>query len=124
MTKKNDKNTRDLDALEAIDTFTADFGVEIKGVKPGRPETVCKGATEDQVKKLIHYLAFKIPPKPAAERAGFPAWFCKGKVYKVIEREWFQEKITEVRSNIRERYLDFATDSLPEVAWVDEKDTY
>jgi hypothetical protein len=119
MTKKNIGN--DVGALDAIDTFATDFGVEIKGVKPGRPETICKGVTEDQVKKLIHYLAFRVKPKQAAERAGFPAWFCKGKVYRLLERKWFQKKITDVRSKIRERYLAFATDCLPEIAFVEKK---
>ena len=108
--KKNDKKSKELDALEAIDTFTADFGMDIDGVE------------SEEDKKLVHYLAFGLRPRQAALRAGKPGWFANSKVYQLVNKnKAFQAKIEGVRSNIRERYMDFATDCLPEVAMVEKK---
>jgi hypothetical protein len=109
MTKSGNDN-KELDALEAIDTFTADFGMDIDGVE------------SDEDKKLVHYLAFGLNPRQAALRAGKPGWFANSKVYQLVNKdEAFKAKIDSVRSNIRERYMDFATDCLPEVALVEKK---
>jgi hypothetical protein len=108
--KKSNKKNKEIDALEAIDTFTADFGMDIDGIE------------SEEDKKLVHYLAFGLRPRQAALRAGKPGWFANSKVYQLVNKnKAFQAKIEGVRSNIRERYLDFATDCLPEVALVEKK---
>jgi hypothetical protein len=108
MAKKNIGN--DVGALDAIDTFATDFGVEIDGVE------------DESDRKLLHYLAFGVPPYRAALRAGKPIHYAKKTIYdKLKKNKKFQTQIDDIRGKIRERYLAFATDCLPEIAWVERK---
>lgn len=104
------KSSNKTDELDAMDTFICDMPINLKAKESERE------------KKLRHYLAFGLKPYSAALRAGYSVSYAKKQIYRRLRKdEELQSNVAATRAKIRERYLDFATDALPEIAWVEKR---
>jgi hypothetical protein len=78
--------------------------------------------TSEKQKKLAHYLALGVKPRPAALRAGYSKRYANSGVYSLLKmNKKFCEKVSTVSKHLRESYPEFCENMLPEIAWIERK---
>jgi hypothetical protein len=78
-------------------------------------------STEKQ-KKLAHYLALGVKPRPAALRAGYSMRYANSGVYELLKiNKKFRGKVSGIVSNFRESYPEFCKNMLPEISYVERR---
>jgi len=85
---------------------------------------VCEQYTfkSEKQRKLAHFLALGVRPRPAALRAGYSKRYANSGVYELLKiNKAFRGKVKGITKNFRDTYPEFCTNMLPEISYVERR---